>query len=239
MMVHSPLQPPMAVLLLALCNGPSSPLIPRLPKLLPCTSSILVASALQGGESLQNILQRHKEVFTEELGTLQGYKAHIHVDPAVKPKFCRARTVPYARRDQVEKELERLVEVDVLEPVRFAEWAAPIVPVLKTDKKSIRICGDFKATVNQAAKLEHYPISKVEDLFAKLAGGKRFSKLDLSQAYQQILLDEDSRQYVTINTHKGLFQYKRLPFGASSAPGIFQRTMESLVQGNFWCGCLH
>ena len=54
---------------------------------------------LQGGESLQNILQRHKEVFTEELGTLQGYKAHIHVDPAVKPKFCRARTVPYARRD--------------------------------------------------------------------------------------------------------------------------------------------
>ena len=186
---------------------------------------------LQGGESLQNILQRHKEVFTEELGTLQGYKAHIHVDPAVKPKFCRARTVPYARRDQVEKELERLVEADVLEPVRFAEWAAPIVPVLKTDKKSIRICGDFKATVNQAAKLEHYPIPKVEDLFSKLAGGKRFSKLDLSQAYQQILLDEDSRQYVTINTQKGLFQYKRLPFGVSSAPGIFQRTMESLVQG--------
>ncbi|CAG2226139.1 unnamed protein product [Mytilus edulis] len=54
--------------------------------------------------------------------------------------------------------------------------------------------------------------------------------LHLSKAYQQIVLDEESRKYVTINTHKGLYQYNRLPFGVSSAPGIFQRTMEHLLQ---------
>ncbi len=43
-------------------------------------------------------------------------------------------------------------------------------------------------------------------------------------------LVETSRSYVVINTHKGLFRYNRLPFGISSAPGIFQRTMESLLQ---------
>ena len=59
----------------------------------------------------------------------------------------------------------------------------------------------------------------------------KFTKLDLSHAYQQIKLDEQSRQYVTINTHKGLFTYNRLPFGISSAPSIFQRVMESLLQG--------
>jgi len=61
--------------------------------------------------------------------------------------------------------------------------------------------------------------------------GKTFSKLDMSQAYQHIPLDKNSRKYVVINTHRGLFQYNRLPFGVSSAPGIFQRVMESLLSG--------
>jgi len=85
--------------------------------------------------------------------------------------------------------------------------------------------------VNQECKLDRYPIPKVEDLFAQLAGGRLFTKLDLSQAYLQVLLDEESKKYVVINTHRGLFRYNRLPYGLSSAPGIFQRVMESLLQG--------
>ena len=64
-----------------------------------------------------------------------------------------------------------------------------------------------------------------------MAGGKKFSKLDLGNAYQQVPLDENSKKLVTINTHKGLFQYNRLRFGVSAAPSIFQRTMETLLQG--------
>ena len=96
---------------------------------------------------------------------------------------------------------------------------------------SVRICGDYKLTVNQAAKLDPYPLPKIEDLFAQLAGGKTFTKLDLAHAYQQIELDEDSKDCVTINTHKGLYRYNRLPFGVHSAPAIFQRTMEGLLKG--------
>ena len=79
--------------------------------------------------------------------------------------------------------------------------------------------------------MDSYPLPKIDDLFASLAGGKTFSKLDLANAYQQIPLDEASRKSVAINTHKGLFQYNRLPFGVSAAPSIFQRTMETLLQG--------
>ena len=93
-------------------------------------------------------------------------------------------------RELVEKELDRLVTEGILEPVQFADWAAP---VLKDDGKSIRICGDFKMTVNQASKLDRYPLPKIEDLFMQLAGGKTFTKLDLSQAYQQVKLDEPSK----------------------------------------------
>ena len=114
--------------------------------------------------------------------------------------------------------------------MEFSEWAAPIVPVAKPNG-TVRICGDYKLTVNQVSKLDNYPIPKTEDLLATLGGGEKFTKLDMSQAYQQMTLDEESRKFTTINTHKGLFQYNRLPFGVSSAPGIFQRTMENLLQG--------
>ena len=76
-----------------------------------------------------------------------------------------------------------------------------------------------------------YPLPKVDDLLATLAGGKTFSKLDLSHAYQQIQLSEESRPLVTINTSKGLYRYTWLPFGISAAPSIFQRTMENLLKG--------
>ncbi len=75
--------------------------------------------------------------------------------------------MPYAMLHLVE-ELDHLAEQGVIEPVQFADWAAPIVPVLKNDKKSVRICGDFKMSVNAASKLDAYPIPKIEDLFAKL-----------------------------------------------------------------------
>ena len=135
---------------------------------------------------------------------------------------------------KVEAELERLENEGIIKPVHFADWAAPIVPVLKSDKsdkKSVRICGDFKLTVNKASQLDKNAIPRIEDLFAKMAGGQKYTKLDLYQAYQQVELEEESRKYVVINTHQGLFEYTRLPFGVSSAPGIFQRVMESLLRG--------
>ena len=118
-----------------------------------------------------------------------------------------------------------------LTPVEHSEWATPIVAVLKPEKKRVRICGDFKQTANPVAKLDRYPIPRVKDLFSKLTGGKAFTKLDLSQAYLQLPLDEEFKKYEVISTHKGLFQYNRLPYGVSLAPGIFQRYMEGLLHG--------
>ena len=102
--------------------------------------------------------------------------------------------------------------------------------MLKGDGR-VRICGDYKVTINSAAKQDKYPLPHIDELFGSLAGGKSFSKLDLSHAYLQVQLDEPSQKYVTINTQKGLFRYSRLPFGVSSAPSIFQRVMENLLQG--------
>lgn len=179
---------------------------------------------------LQQVLDTHKDVFEEGLGTLKGTKVKIYVDPQAKPRYHKARPVPYALKSTIELELDRLESEGIISPVEFSEWAAPIVPVVKPDG-SVRICGDYKVTVNQVSKLDNYPIPKTEDLLATLGGSQKFTKLDMSQAYQQLLLEEESKLYTTINTHKGLYKYNRLPFGISSSPGIFQRTMENLLQG--------
>ena len=108
----------------------------------------------------------------------------------------------------------------MLGKVEFSEWATPIVPVLKLDG-SVRICGDYRMMMNPVLVVKEYPMQTADDIFAQLNGGEKFLKLDLSSTYQQVLLDEESKQYVTINTHLGTFRYTRLPFGVSSSPAIF------------------
>ena len=181
-------------------------------------------------ESLNKLMQRHKPLFSEGLGTIEPYRATLHVQPGAKPRFFKPRSVPFAIRGALGSELDRLEQQGVLVKTSSSDWAAPIVAVPKKDGK-FRICGDYKVTVNQVLNVEQYPLPKPEELFSTLAKGKVFSKLDLSQAYLQLRLDESSMQYVTINTHKGLYTPTRLPFGVASAPAIFQKIMDTILQG--------
>ena len=207
-------------------NGPSLMGRDWLVKLKP---NISVFYAGIDGE-LEKLLEKHGCLFKEELGCVKDVEVKIQVDSLAKPRFFRPRAVPFALRERVEKELERLQKDGIIEPVAFSDWAAPVVPVVKHNG-SLRICGDYKLTVNSVANIESYPLPRIDDLLASLAGGKVFSKLDLSHAYLQLALAEESKKFVTISTHKGLFQYNRMPFGVASAPAIFQRTMEGILQG--------
>ena len=180
--------------------------------------------------ALQQVLDRHADVFKEELGKLKGTTAKIYIEKHATPRVEKARPVPFAVRHKVEQELDRLQALGIIQPVQFSDWASPIVPVMKPDG-AVRICRDYKVTINRADKIDRYPIPRIEELFASLSGGKQFSKLDLSHAYLQITLDALSCRLVTINTHREFFEYTRLPFGIASAPSIFQRLMENLLQG--------
>ena len=88
-------------------------------------------------------------------------------------------------REAVEREPDRLEKAGIIEKVKYSQWAAPVVPVPKGDGQ-LRLCGDHKVTINPALEMEQYPLPKPDDIFATLAGGKVFSKIDLTHAYQQI-----------------------------------------------------
>ena len=181
-------------------------------------------------EAAYSVLQKYPELMRDDIGTINGVKGHLQVNPEAEPRFCKARNVPYALREKVEEELSRLEQDGIIEPVEFADWAAPIVPVLKGNGQNVRICGDFKLTVNKASRLDTYPLPRIDYLYASLAGGQSFTKLDLKNAYLQIELEEESKKFVTIKTSRGLFQYNRLPFGVSSSPAIFQRVIDNVLQ---------
>ena len=173
-------------------------------------------------------LSKSYSVFNGKLGTVKGITATLKVKEVSQPKFFKPRPVPIALRDKIASELLRLEKEGIIEKVESSEWATPIVPVLKPDN-TVRICGDYKITINPVLDAPEYPLPTAEEVFSKLSGGQKFSKLDLSHVYQQILLDKESRKYVTINTYLGLYRYTRLPFGAVAAPAIFQRSMDQIL----------
>ena len=107
------------------------------------------------------MLHAHKEVFDEKLGKLKDFKAKLYIDPRAKPVFYKPRQVPHALKQKIEVELNNLVEKGIIQPVKHATWAAPVVPILKPDG-SLRLCRDYKVTINKFSKTESYPLPRIE-----------------------------------------------------------------------------
>ena len=101
---------------------------------------------LHTSPTIQVILDDRKQVFSDGLGTLKDNKVRFYLEEQANPQFLKARPLPLALRDKVAEELDRLQAEGIIVPTKFSKWAAPIVPVIKSDG-SIRICGDFKRTI--------------------------------------------------------------------------------------------
>ena len=101
----------------------------------------------------------------------------------------------------------------------------------------MRICGDYEATTNQSVENEQYVLPTTQALYTALVGSKVFSNLDLSHTYTQLNVDEESQEYLTISTHKGLYSYLKLPYGVKSSPKIFQGKLDQILQGIERCAC--
>ena len=130
----------------------------------------------------------------------------------------------------MDEALRKLEAEGVTKKAATSEWAAPIVTPVKKDG-SVRVCGDFKVTINSQLEVDEYPLPSIADISASVSGGTLFSVLDLRHAYLQMEVKEHSRPFLTINTIRGLYQYQRLPYGVASAPAIWQRVMDQILQG--------
>ena len=160
---------------------------------------------------LQEILNKYSDVFKEDIGLLKTTKAKLDLKEDSQPKFCKARQVPYVPRPKVEAELTKLQNDGILTKVNWSEWATPVVPVIKKNG-NVRLCGDFKQTINPLLHVQQYPLPRIDDIFASVGDGQKFSKIDLRQGYLQMEMEEESKKLLTINTNKELFQYNWLVY---------------------------
>lgn len=149
--------------------------------------------------TLEGILTNHSSVFEKGVGKFKHKQVHLSIDDNVNPIFCKPRQVPHAFKAQVEAELERLEQIGVITSTETSSWGTPLVPILKPDG-NIRICADYKVTVNRHLVDNRHPLPRVEEIFNALQGGCSFSKLDLESAYNQLELDESSRKLVAWTT---------------------------------------
>ncbi|XP_062541354.1 uncharacterized protein K02A2.6-like [Armigeres subalbatus] len=177
---------------------------------------------------IDSIRSKFPNVICDDNSPIRDFEAEIIMEDNVQPIFHAAYSPPFQQRPAIEAELNRLCEENVLRKVVFSKWASPIVVVPKANG-SLRLCIDCKVTINPYLRSEYYPLPRIDDIFAKLGNSKFFCVIDLRGAYQQLKVSENSQQFLTINTHIGLFQYLRLPFGVATAPSIFQSIMDQIL----------
>ncbi|XP_049795025.1 uncharacterized protein LOC126209953 [Schistocerca nitens] len=158
---------------------------------------------------LQELFDFFPDVFSDASPEVSDLEVHVELLPLPVPKFHKARSVPLVLRDALHKELSHLEE-------------AGVCVILEKLNGSLHICADFKATVNAQSIIDSYPIPKADDILSKLAGGKIFAKIDLREAYLQLLVNAPFQEVLVISTPFALFWYNHLPFGIASTPAILQ-----------------
>ena len=177
----------------------------------------------------ETLLRDFPECF-KGAGKLKGFQAKLHFDESVKPVAQKLRPPSYGLRDKIEQKLEELMDCDFIEPVKGpTPWVSPVVVVPKRSG-DIRLCVDMRKA-NEAIVRERHPIPTIDDILYQLNGSKVFSKLDLKWGFHQIELEQQSIVITTFITHKGLYRYKRLMFEISSAPELYQHTIQQVLAG--------
>lgn len=179
---------------------------------------------------LEFLIKRYNKLFNG-LGSYKYETIDFSLcNPETKPIFVKPRPVPFAFKKLVDQELDRLEAEGVISLVENAQWGTPLVPVVKPNG-GIRLCADYKVTVNRYLEDVKHPLPRIEELFCALQEGEQYTKLDLFNAYNQLMLSDRTKKLLAWSTHRGIYVPNRLPYGTKPAVAIFQKIIEKVLQG--------
>jgi hypothetical protein len=191
--------------------------------------SVLVFSeSLSDSEQKKfSVILGEYNVFSEHPGRTKLLQYEIKIDPMVKPKSQRPYKIPFHLKSDVKNELDKWLELGI---IRRSEslWASPVVVVVNKDK-SIRVCIDYRQ-LNKHIQVDPFPMPQIDNVINKLANAKFITKLDLTKAFFQIPLTDNSRKYTSFVTEFGQFEFCVVPFGIKFATAVCNRIIGGLLQ---------
>ena len=137
-------------------------------------------------------------------------------------------TLAIKHHEWVKEEIDKLLEAGVIRE-SHSSWSAPVVVVPKGDGGK-RMCVDYRA-LNSVSRTYIWPMTRIDDILAKLGKAKFFSTLDLGSGYHHIALDKDAIKKTAFITPFGKYEYLKFPFGLAQAPSYFQNLMNKILNG--------
>lgn len=176
-------------------------------------------------QRLQAVLDRNFALMDQELGcTDQAEHLIVTESPPIKQRYYRANPIIQA---EIDKQLDEMLRLGVVEASN-SPWSSPIVLVKKKDG-TYRFCVDFRK-LNSVTVRDSYPLPLVADTLDKLRNAKYLSSLDIKSAYWQIPMAESAKQYTAFTVpNRGLFQFKRMPFGLHNSAATWQRFIDKVI----------
>lgn len=127
----------------------------------------------------------------------------------------------------IEDEIAEMERNGIIEP-SSSSWASPVVLVRKKNTDKYRFCVDYRILNSKSAR-DSYPLPLVSETLDKLKDAKYLSSLDIKSAYWQVPIEESSKPLTAFICHKGLYQFKRMPFGLHNAPATWQRLIDRIL----------
>ena len=207
-------------------------------------------------EHMQNMWEQGSKYLTPEQSlelknVLLKYE-HLFVGPNTKPSVTdkvehkidtgdhppikqRARRLPIHKRPEAEKEIDNMLQDEVIRPSE-SPWASPIVLVTKKDG-TIRFCIDFRK-INDITKKDNFPLPRTDECIDTLAGSKWFCSFDLNKAYWQVPIAEEDKPKTAFADRSGLYEFNVMPMGLCNSAPTFERLMNTVLVGLQWYECL-
>ena len=192
-----------------------------------------VLDALRGG--VDDLLEEDRALWAGQLGKVHVTPHRIEVTSGARPRRVQPYWASHASQEVVAKEVQRQRDLGVIEP-SSSEWAISVVLVPKPDGK-MRFCVDYRQ-LNEVTVRDVHPLPRMDDCIDFLGDAKVFPTLDCNSGYWTIPVADEDPDKTTFVCHEGAYSYIRLPFGLSNAPETFQRSMNMILGGLKWKGCL-
>ena len=192
-----------------------------------------IPEALHG--KVRQLLDEFKGMWSGRLGELKATTHHIQLKPDAKPVYSAPYRAGPHRRQEIEKQVKKMLDLGVIEP-SDAEWSFPVV-VAPMPGGHLRFCVDYRR-VNERTVKDVYPIPRMDDCLDSLGDATEFSTLDCNAGYWQIPVTVEDRDKTTFTSHTGLFRFLRIPVGLVNTPASFQRALDIILSGHRWQTCL-